>query len=511
MRLKNIFKNSFYSMISQAALLLLGFFSQRVMNLYIGKELVGLNGVISNVINMLSVTELGVSTAIVFYLYSALAQKDEEQIAALMNLYRKAYHIFALVVSGLGVILLPFIHLFMNESSYTIGYIRLLYGIWLAKTVLSYLLSYKKSLLIADQKEYIVSIATLIINVVNYSAIILIVRFTRHYIPALLINIVVEVVLNLWVSLYVDRKYPFLHRFRKQKVERNLLKKIFRDLKHIFISKISQNLLNCTDNLIVSSGISVAVTGLFMNYTLITRSVSNVLTILSNTIQPTIGNLFTEEDYEKDYQTLRQLTFLFFCLATVASVGLFSLITPFVTDFWLGKGYEMGKTVVWMCIIVCVTRVLGLPLCIVLSVSGMFKEERNLSIITAIVNLGASLILIRFIGLAGVLLGTFLAYAIQIVYRLVVFFRNYLQMTCWRYVLDLLEYVGLMIVETWVLQYGISAIYRHGSLLSFACCFLLCCVIPLALNALIYCRSWRFRSMRTLIHSFRNKTGKESV
>ena len=285
-------------MISQAALLLLVFFSQRVMNLYIGKELVGLNGVISNVINMLSVTEL-------------------------------------------GVILLPFIHLFMNESSYTIGYIRLLYGIWLVKTVLSYLLSYKKSLLIADQKEYIVSIATMIINVVNYSAIILIVRFTRHYIPALLINIVVEVVLNLWVSLYVDRKYPFLHRFRKQKVERNLLKKIFRDLKHIFISKISQNLLNCTDNLIVSSGISVAVTGLF------------------------------------------------------------SLITPFVTDFWLEKGYEMGKTVVWMCIIVFVTRVLGLPLCIVLSVSGMFKEERNLSIITAIVNLGASLILIRFIGLAA--------------------------------------------------------------------------------------------------------------
>ena len=146
MRLKNIFKNSFYSMISQAALLLLGFFSQRVMNLYIGKELVGLNGVISNVINMLSVTELGVSTAIVFYLYSALAQKDEERIAALMNLYRKAYHIFALVVSGLGVILLPFIHLFMNESSYTIGYIRFLYGIWLAKTVLSYLLSYKNQI-----------------------------------------------------------------------------------------------------------------------------------------------------------------------------------------------------------------------------------------------------------------------------------------------------------------------------------------------------------------------------
>ena len=121
MRLKYIFKNSFYSMISQLALLILGFFSQRAMNLYIGKELVGMNGVISNVIAMLSVTELGVSTAIVFYLYSAIAQKDEDRIAELMNLYRKAYYIFAAVITGLGLIFLPFIHLFMSESSDTDG------------------------------------------------------------------------------------------------------------------------------------------------------------------------------------------------------------------------------------------------------------------------------------------------------------------------------------------------------------------------------------------------------
>lgn len=52
------------------------------MNLYLGTELVGMNGVISNVIAMLSVTELGISTAIVYHLYSALVNKDEQEIAA---------------------------------------------------------------------------------------------------------------------------------------------------------------------------------------------------------------------------------------------------------------------------------------------------------------------------------------------------------------------------------------------------------------------------------------------
>ena len=133
MRIKNIFKNSFFSLLSQFILLILGFFSQRAMNLYMGKELVGMNGVISNVIAMLSVTELGVCTAIVYHLYWAIAQEDKKEIAALMNLYRRAYHIFALVITALGMLLFPFIHLFMRNELYSVTYIRVLYGLWLLR------------------------------------------------------------------------------------------------------------------------------------------------------------------------------------------------------------------------------------------------------------------------------------------------------------------------------------------------------------------------------------------
>lgn len=181
MRIRNLFRNSFFSMLSQFALLILGFFSQRAMNLYMGAELVGMNGVISNVINILSVTELGISTAIVYHLYGALARKDEAEIASLMNLYRKAYHVFAVLVFAAGMAVLPFIHLFMKNNSYSLSYIRVLYAMWLVRTVLSYLLTYRKSLLIADQKEYIASITGLILNVVSYLAIILLVTWEQNY------------------------------------------------------------------------------------------------------------------------------------------------------------------------------------------------------------------------------------------------------------------------------------------------------------------------------------------
>ena len=319
MRIRNIFRNSFFSMLSQFTLLVVGFFSQRAMNLHMGRELVGMNGVISNVIAMLSVTELGVCTAIVYHLYGAVARNDQQEIASLMNLYRKAYHVFAAVIMTLGVLILPFIHLFMKNHVYSVSYIRVLYMLWLLRTVLSYLLSYKKSLLIADQKEYVVSIVTLCMNVLNYSTIILIVTYTEKYLPALVLNILIDAVLNICLSMYVDRRYPYLKELRKARIEKSVMQTVVRDLKNIFVSRVSQKILTCTDNLIISGFISVGVVGLYSNYCLITQNVSNILIILSETIQPSIGNLFIEKDYEKDYRVLRQLTFVFFLLIYVST------------------------------------------------------------------------------------------------------------------------------------------------------------------------------------------------
>lgn len=128
----------------------------------------------------------------------------------------------------------------MKNNSYSLSYIRVLYAMWLVRTVLSYLLTYRKSLLIADQKEYIASITGLILNVVSYLAIILLVTWEQNYLLALGIGTVTEVVLNIWISWYVEQKYPFLRQRRKEKSTSSLTKRIVRDLKSLFISRISE-------------------------------------------------------------------------------------------------------------------------------------------------------------------------------------------------------------------------------------------------------------------------------
>lgn len=495
MRLKNVFRNSFFSVLSQIILIFVGFFSQRVMNLRMGEELVGMNGVISNIISILSVSELGIASAIVYHLYRALNEKNEQQIAALMNLYRRAYYIFAAVITGLGLIVMPFVPLFLKDNSFSLEYIRIVYCLWLVRTVLSYLLSYKRSILIADQREYIVSIITLTANVLNYLTVIVILELLQNYILVLCINIIVEAVLNILISCYVDRKYPFLVKMKKEPLDKKVVLIVWRDIKNIFVTRLSSKILGCTDNMIISGFISVAAVGLYSNYCLITQSLLNIVTAFSNALQPSVGNMFIEGDNEKNYKVLRQITFVFFLMASFAAASLFSLVTPFVADFWLSRSYQLPMEVVLCCVMNLFLVTLGMPLAMMMGVTGLFDRERNLSLIVAAVNLVFSLTLVKPLGIVGVLAGTFASYCIQIIFRIRVFFRQYLNISCRRYVGDMLQYCVLAALETGVTYMLTVEVYRQGSFLSFLLLMIICVILPNMMNCVIFIRSWRLKSL----------------
>lgn len=493
MSLEKIFKNTTAGMISQAVLLLFGFISQRVMNLYMGAELVGMNGVISNIIAVISVTELGLSAAIGYHLYGALADQDRPRIAALMNFYRKTYNVLAAVIGGIGLLLLPWVHLFMKHSSYSLGYVRALYLLWLLRAVISYPLTYKRTLLVADQHGYLISAATILQNILNYSIIAVVVSQTQHYLLALALNVLVDTVLDVIVNTYIDRKYPYLNTWQTISVQ-EMLPSLKRDIGNTFVAKVSNNLLHCTDNLLISGFVSVTAVGLYNNYFLVTHSISNILAELANAIQPSVGHLLVQEDYENDYQVLRQITFCFFCIVTVAACGLASLIDPFITDLWLDESFRMEPTVVWLCIAVTVVQGFGLPLSIIMGVSGLFEQEKRLSVLIAIVNIIVSLALVIPLGITGVLWGTVLSYAIQLFYRLYVFFAEYIQRNAGRYLLDLLEYTALLLAEVWLSMQLVEKIYR-STLGTFVLAVLICILFPIGLNLLLYSHSWRLRSI----------------
>ncbi len=509
MRVKDTFRNSIVAVLAQVILIVVGFFSRRVLNLVMGKELVGVNGVISNVINLLSVTELGISTAIVYHLYAAVESEDESRIAALMNFYRRAYHVFACVITLIGLPILAVIPMFVKDSGFSDSFIRLIYGIWLARTVLSYLLSYRRSLLVADQKQYIVSIATFTIDAVNHLLCIAILLIWHQYVPVLVMNLAVEVAVNLWLNRYVEQKYPYLRRDRKGMPQKAVFSRIIADVKNIFVTRVSTKLLTCTDNLIISGLISAGAAGLYCNYSMITQSVINVTQALANAIQPGIGHMFLEKDVEKNRHFLRQLTFLFFLIASVVLTCLNTLMTPFVTDLWLGDGYALSDAAILIFSVNTAFLTLTLPLSVMMGVSGLFQRERVVAIGVAVVNLAVSLALVKPFGIAGVMAGTLASYLIQFVLRYHYFFREFVHLDGKGFAMDMLQYVGLAAAEMAAVKALCGPVYGDGGILRFLLLLGTAALLPCLVNYLIFRKSRRYTESKQfaleILHGMKKK------
>lgn len=124
----------------------LAFVSKTAFINVFGREMLGLNGLFSNVISLLCLADLGFGTAMAYSYYKPIAENDTKKIAALNKFYSKVYLIIAAAVSVAGVAFVPFLDSFVNLD-HEIEHMYLYYGIAVLNTVCSYLLLISRRLL----------------------------------------------------------------------------------------------------------------------------------------------------------------------------------------------------------------------------------------------------------------------------------------------------------------------------------------------------------------------------
>ena len=149
-RTKNSIRNIKYAIVGQFTGLTISFINRMIFVHVLTSEYLGVGGLFTSILSMLSLAELGIGSAIVYSLYKPLAEKNNEKIKSLMLLYRKAYTIIGIAISILGILLTPFLGFFIKELP-TIDNLRLIYILFVLNSAFSYFYSYKRSLIIADQ------------------------------------------------------------------------------------------------------------------------------------------------------------------------------------------------------------------------------------------------------------------------------------------------------------------------------------------------------------------------
>jgi len=405
-RTKNSIVNSTTSITTQVLTVLMDFAVKTIFIRILGNEYLGINGLFSNIITLLSLVDLGIGIAIPYSLYKPLADKNEKRIKGLMKYYSKIYNKIGLIVLLIGLSLTPFLSLIIKEMP-NIPNLYLIYMMFVTHSALSYLFVYKRFLIDSDQLGYIVSRITfscsLLLNIVR----VLVLVLTKNFVLYLLCSIVFVVIQNLWYSKKADKLYPYLKEKSVEEIDKKDLLEINRNIKSLFIYKIGSVIANGTDNIIISKFIGLITVGLYSNYLLIINSLNNVVSQIFNAITSSIGNLVVTNN-ERSEKIYEKLNFFNFYIFSFCSICLFILINPFI-NIWIGKDYLLSTNVV-------ILLALNFYISGMQNVTNSFRTAYGLfyiakfrPIIMVILNIIISLILVGPLGISGVILGTIIS------------------------------------------------------------------------------------------------------
>ena len=403
-RTSNSLRNAGSSMLNQLVTALLRFACRTAFIHTLGKEFLGISGLYTNVITILSITELGFSTVITHSLYEPLAKEDWDTVRSLMDFYKKVYRLVGLAVLALGLGLMPFLPKLMTGVTDKVN-IYHYYILYLSQTVVSYLFfAYKSALLIADQKKYLVDLAATVCHTAVCIAQIAVLAVLRSFLVYTLLGIAQGIVQNITVAVVTDRRYLCLKETAKP-LTREQKTPLFHGVYAMFLQKISTAVGTATDNLIISACVSITAVGLYSNYALIVSTVQSILGNLFRSLTASLGNLNATEGKQRSALVFRSLNLANSYLVCLCGVCFLTMLRPFIT-LWAGESYLLENATVVIIVLNFATNYLQNVVQIYRTATGLFVVGKYRSVINAALNLGLSLIFVRPWGMAGVFLGS---------------------------------------------------------------------------------------------------------
>ena len=407
MRTNYSVKNFILQFITNITTVIFLFVSQTLFIKLLGIEYNGLNGLFTNIIAILNLFELGIGSSITYNLYKYTKTNDEENIKSIMFFYRKAYNYICILVLIIGLLFIPFLKYIVKDVSVDIN-ILFIYLLFVITTMSSYLFSYKRSIIIANQKNYIINIIEIIYVVSLNTLQILILIFTKNYYLYLIIKIICILIENSIINKQAEKMYPYLKDKNVKNIDPKIKESIVSRVKALVIHKTSGAVTNGTDNILISAFLGITTTGLYTSYNYI---ISSVKKLFGNIIQATtssIGNLLVEKNYDKNYDTFKKIRFLNLWIAIFTSTCLLLITQPFV-KLWLGKKYLLDISVLIVLVVNYFQTMMRSTYASFKDAAGIWIEDKYVPLIQLSINLISSIVLLKIFGLKGVFIGTILS------------------------------------------------------------------------------------------------------
>lgn len=411
-RTKNSVLNLFTGLGGQLLSTLLKFVVRTVFIYTLGKAYLGVNGLFSDILTMLSLTELGFDTAINFKLYKPLADGDEQRVRVLMKFYKQAYRMVGTVILLLGLCIIPALPVLIRDYD-SLEALKinaaLIFILHILRSVSSYwFFAYRSAIMKANQKKYILDLVGFFITLATNIAKVLVLVFLKDFVLYTATVIVFNLIHNLINAIVAKHYYPQFFEKEEDSLSKAEIRDMLKDCMALFVYKVNAIVLKGTDNLVISSFIGIAAVGLYSNYLLFFTTVKSLLGRFYEAVRASMGNLFATESVETRYRFFQLMNFLTAVLYGTAGAGI-AVCADELIRVWVGADYVVAQPFAILIGIETYFNGLQINLGQIRTVSGVFRQMWFRPILGILINLGVSIVLVQIWGLYGVIIGTIAA------------------------------------------------------------------------------------------------------
>lgn len=407
LRIQKTAKNLIYTWTGYFAVILSTFVGRKFFVMTIGMAYLGVNGLFTNILSCLNLVDLGLSTAITFSLYRPLEEKDEEKITAILSVFHRIYFVIGIIVGVIGVSLTPFLEHLINDipAEISLSKIQLYYVLFVINNAANYFLYYKAVLINADQKQYLVELNYSVSMILMTAVQIVILIVTKNYLLYLVTQLVFTILKNISISCIANRRYPYIRKKSSYRLSKEDIHGLTKGVGGMMFQKVGTIVVNSTDNIIISKFINIIIVGVYSNYYSIINALNMVFNQVFKSALSSVGNFNITASEEEMSEVFQKSLFINFWLHGFVSIVLVVMFNPLI-QIWLGGEYLLPQMVVLVLGINFYLNGMRQTCQMFSDALGLYWENRYKPIFEAMTNLVLSLILVRYMGIIGVFLGT---------------------------------------------------------------------------------------------------------
>lgn len=509
-RTQNVVKNSSAGLIQRVVQMLVQFALRTAFIRLLGKEYTGISGLFTDILQVLSLMELGLDSSMVYALYKPLVEGDARRISALLKFYKKAFTVIGCLVLAAGALctpLLPYIVKGVPNIKENISFIFLMYVL---TTGSSYFLIYKSVLLRADQKSRIINyVATLVSLAECVLAILLLIVFKNFY-AYLIVHLVATLGKNIIISRIAANSYKEYFAASDAVLSRKEKAVLYKNLACLSVYTTSGVVINSTDSIFISAFVGTVEVAIIGNFTMIITSLRSLINQVVSASMPSVGNLAATSTGEKQEEVFKRMNFLIFWIGCIGCTCLFNLLNPFVGEVWFDPSYKTTLPVLALLVVNFFIAVISFPVEAFRGSNGLFVQGWMRPAIMAVMNI----VLDYFWGKRWGIMGIFAATTVSRVLTQVWFdpwlvYRKVFGSSVKPYFIRTLFY-ALLTVASCAAAYGICAWLPLGSgLFSLLVKALICLLVSNAAILLVFGRSEELGYVKGIIRKIGNKIKKK--